>query len=210
MTRSATLALAVAAVLAAAPALAQTGSGRYVRVEVNPYAGGFLFDDSGLEASGLEANVAAIAGGRLGVAVGDDWLFEGSYGWSSVTLETSEFEDFPDPSFETDLTVHLLSGSVAYLIETDVAPTTLALMAGAGGMWVDPEFGESDADFMVDLGLGFTHPVNDWIAFKGDFRDHVTFCAAAESAEEIFSSACAEDETLHHFELSGGLQFYFY
>lgn len=206
MTRIRTLALVLAALAAATPALAQTGSGRWLRLEVNPYAGAFVLDDSALDSRGLEANVGTVLGGRLGLAVGDDWLFEGSYGRASVTLKASEFQDFPQPALDSDLVVHLLHGSVGYLIGSDVAPTKLVLSIGAGGIWMDPDEGESDSDFMMDLGAGFTHPVNDWIAFKGDVRDHVTFCTPSEGA----FSACDADETLNHWELSGGLQFYLY
>lgn len=210
MTRYWTFALALAALAVAVPASAQTGSGRWLRVEANPYAGVFVLDDSGLEEGGLESDIGPILGGRVGVVIGDDWLVEGSYGWSSVTIEPSEFVDFPDPDFETDLSVHLLHASIGYLIHTDVAPTTLVLMAGLGGMWVDPEVGESDADFMAQIGAGFTHPVNDWIAVKGDFRDHVSFCSAPERVDEELAATCVEDRTLHHFEISAGLQFYLY
>lgn len=208
MTRFRPLAMAFATVLLATPALAQSNAARWLGVEVNPYAGVFVFDDSELEKSGVEADLGATVGGRLGAAIGDDWLIEGSYGYASVTLEASEFVDFPDPDFETDLAVHLLDATVSYLISTDVAPTRLALTAGAGAMWVDPEVGESDADFMITVGAGFTHPINEWISFKGDFRDHVTFCSGPERDGEF--SACVEEEALNHFEISGGLQFYLY
>lgn len=215
MTRIRPLALALVTVLLAAPAFAQSNETRWLGVEINPYAGVFLFDDSGLEGTGLEADPGVIVGGRVGVTVGDDWLFEGSYGYANATLEASEFVQFPNPDFESDLGVHLLYATAGYLIGTDVAATRLVLSAGAGGMWFDPEAGESDGDFMISLGAGFTHPVNEWISFKGDFKDHITFCSAPERDDGTLDldggfSACAEDGALNHFELSGGLQFYLY
>ncbi|MBW3660384.1 MAG: outer membrane beta-barrel protein [Gemmatimonadetes bacterium] len=208
MTRFRSYALALVAVLFATPVLAQTGSGRWMRVEANPYVGAFVLDDSELEEAGLEADIGPILGGRVGVTLGDDWLIEGSYGYASVSLEESEFTGGPVEEFENDLGVHLVHGSIGYLIGTDVAPTKLVLTAGTGVMWVDPEVGESDADFLVGLGAGFTHPVNEWIAFKGDFRDHITFCSAPERVDDF--SVCSEDEALNNFEISGGLQFFLY
>ena len=202
------LAVALLTVLLASPAFAQSQRGLRMGVEVNPYVGVFLFDDSELNEAGLEADVGPVVGGRVGVTLGDDWLFEGSYGYATVALEASEFVDFPDLDFDTDLAIHLLHGSASYLIGTEVAPTRLVLTAGLGGMWVDPEVGESDGDFMVTVGAGFTHPINEWISFKGDFKDHITFCSAPERAGEF--SACIEEEPLNHFEISGGLQFYLY
>lgn len=208
MTRFRPLWTALVAVLLAAPAFAQPSAARRLGVEINPYAGAFVFDDSELEEQGLEANIGAILGGRVGVTVGDDWLFEGSYGYASLTVERSEFVDFPEPGFERDLSVHLLHATANYLIGTDVAATQLVLSAGAGGMWVVPEGGDTDGDFIVTLGAGFTHPINEWISFKGDFKDHIAFCSAPERAAEF--STCVEEEALNHFEISGGLQFYVY
>lgn len=206
MTRFRPLALALVAIPLATPAFAQSNASPWQDVEINPYVGAFIFDDSELEKQGLEANVGVILGGRVGVTRGDDWLFEGSYGYASVTIEPSEFVSLPDPDFERDLAVHLLHATASYLIGTDVAPTQLVLSAGLGAMWADPEEGDADGDFIVTLGAGFTHPINEWISFKGDVKDHIAFCSAPERAGEF--STCLESEALNHFEVSGGLQFY--
>jgi hypothetical protein len=194
---------------AAAPAAAQRPSEGWVRVAVNPYVGVLFLDDDDLrDPGGVEIDPGPLLGGRLGVALGEDWRFEGAYGWASGTVEESEFVDFPvfDIGDSMDLSIHLFYGAVDYLISSGEAPTRLLLSAGAGFMMIDPEEGESDADFMATLGAGFTHPVNDWITFRGEARDHIVFCAAPERAGEF--ALCLEDEPLHNFEVSGGLEFW--
>jgi hypothetical protein len=59
---------------------------------------------------------------------------------------------------------------------------------------------------MIPLAVGFTHPVNDWITFRGDVRDHIQFCSEAESEGDF--APCIGDEMLNHFEVSGGLEFW--
>lgn len=191
----------------AAPAAAQRPAEGQVRVAVNPYVGVLFMDDGDLQdEAGLEVNAGPILGGRLGVAIGEDWRVEGAYGWSTGTVEESEFQDFPVFEEDVDLSIHLFYGAVDYLISSNEAPTRLLLSAGAGVLMIDPEEGESDADFMVTLGAGFTHPVNEWITVRGEARDHIAFCAAPERDGEF--SFCFEDEPLHNFEVSAGLEFW--
>lgn len=197
----------VALLLVAAPAAAQRPSQGAIHVAVNPFVGVFVFDDGELvDAQGLEVDAGPLLGGRLSVAIGEDWRLDGAYGWASGTVEASEFVEDPQSAIETDLGIHLLYGAVGFLISDEDVATELLLSAGAGLVHVDPEIGESDSDFMVTLGAGFTHPVNNWITFRGEARDHIAFCAAAERVEEF--SPCVEDEALHHLEFSGGLEFW--
>lgn len=190
----------------AAPAAAQRPSEGWVRVAVNPYVGLLFLDDDELrDGAGVEIDPGPLLGGRVGVAIGEDWRVEGAYGWASGSLEESEFVDFPVFEPDMDLSIHLFYGAVDYLIASGEAPTRLLLSAGLGGMMIDPEVGESDMDFMATLGAGFTHPVNDWITFRGEARDHIVFCS--EKPEGEFA-LCFEDEPLHNFEVSGGLEFW--
>lgn len=190
------------------PTAAQLPEERTVRLVANPYVGVFVFDDSDLKDDfGLEVDIGPMLGVRVGASLGDDWLVEGAWGYASATVERSEFVDFPPGELEQDLAVHLLYAAGNYFIDTEVAPTRLMLGGGLGVAIVDPETGEADADFMIDLAAGFTHPINDRITFRGEFRDHIGFCQPADEEDEFF--ACAEEEPLHHFEISGGLQFWF-
>ena len=191
---------------AATPAaLAQGDSG--TRVGVNPYVGVLLFDDGELQEIGREANVGPILGGRLNVAVGRNWQFDIGYGYAQVETELSEFTDFPDPEDQVELDVHSIYGAADYFIGgSQEIPTRLLLSAGLGFMVINPEVGDGDASFMIPLAVGFTHPVNDWITFRGDVRDHLQFCSEAEQEDDF--APCIGDEMLNHFEVSGGLEFW--
>lgn len=195
--------------LSAAPAAAQRPVDSWVRVALNPYAGLLVLDDGDLQdQGGAEVDAGPLLGARLALALGEDWRVDGTWAWASGSVEASEFVDFPSVETDFDLAVHLIYGSVGYLISTQEVPTQLLLSAGAGVMMIDPEVGESDTDFMASLGAGFTHPVNHWITFRGDVKDHIAFCSASEQAGEF--ALCFEDEPLHNFEVSGGLEFWVY
>ena len=186
-------------------ALAQGLAG--TRVGVNPYVGVFLFDDGELQEIGREANVGPSLGARLNVGVGRNWQFDVGYGYAQVETELSEFTDFPDPEGQIELDVHSIYGAADYFIGgSQEIPTRLMLSAGLGFMVVSPEVGDGDASFMIPLAVGFTHPVNDWITFRGEVRDHLQFCSAADEAGEF--APCIGDEMLNHFEVSGGLEFW--
>jgi hypothetical protein len=186
-------------------ALAQGFAG--TRVGVNPHVGVFLFDDGELQEIGREANVGPSLGARLNVEVGRNWQFDVGYGYAQVETELSEFADFPDPEGQIELDVHSIYGAADYFIGgSQEIPTRLLLSAGLGFMVVNPEVGDGDASFMIPLAVGFTHPVNDWITFRGEVRDHLQFCSAADDAGEF--TPCIGDEMLNHFEVSGGLEFW--
>lgn len=198
-------AIAVAVLALAPTAHAQTGARG--SLAVNPYVGVFRFDDSELEKDlGIEADIGPMAGVRLDVPLSERWWIEAAYGWASTTLEESEFVQFPEARVANDLSVHLAYGAVDYLMKSDVAPTRLVLSAGAGVAIVVPEIGDTDADFLATFGAGFTHPVASWIDFRGDFRDHVAFCAGSDDPDAF--AGCVSDEALHHLEFTGGLVFW--
>ena len=184
---------------------AQSPTGR--RVGVNPYVGAFIFDDGELQSIGREANIVPMLGARLNVGLNRNWQFDAGYGYAQVETELSEFVDLPDPEDQIELDVHSLYAAIDYLIGgSQEIPTRLLLSAGLGFIVVNPEEGDGDLDFMIPLALGFTHPVNDWITFRGDVRDHVQFCSTSDTAGEF--SPCLGDELLNHFEVSGGLEFW--
>ena len=177
------------------------------RVGVNPYIGVFLFDDGELQEIGREANVGPVLGARLNVAVGRSWQFDVGYGYAQVETELSEFTDFPDPEDQIELDVHSIYGAADYFIGgSQEIPTRLLLSAGLGFMIINPDVGDGDVSFIIPLAVGFTHPVNDWITFRGDVRDHLQFCSEAESEDDF--APCIGDEMLNHFEVSGGLEFW--
>jgi hypothetical protein len=198
--------LAAGLVPAATPsALAQGWTG--TRVGVNPYVGAFIFDDGELQPVGREANTVPMLGARLNVGVSRRWQFDAAYGYAQVETELSEFVDFPDPEDQIELDVHSFYGAADFFIGgSQQIPTRLMLSAGLGFLVVNPEEGDGDVDFMIPLAVGFTHPMNDWITFRGEVRDHIQFCSAADTAGEF--APCLGDELLDHFEVSGGLEFW--
>ena len=191
------------AVTPSALAQAQTET----RVGVNPYVGLFIFDDGELQPIGREANVAMTLGARLNVGLSRRWQVDAAYAYAQVETERSEFVDFPDLEDQIELDVHSFYGAADFFLGgNQEIPTRLMLSAGLGFLIVNPEEGDGDVDFMIPLAIGFTHPVNDWVTFRGEVRDHVQFCSTADSAEEF--APCLGDELLNHFEVSGGLEFW--
>lgn len=177
------------------------------RVGVNPYVGAFIFDDGELQPIGREANTVPMLGARLNVGVSRRWQFDVAYGYAQVETELSEFVDFPDPEDQIELDVHSFYGAADFFIGgNQEIPTRLMLSAGLGFMVVNPEEGDGDLDFMIPVAVGFTHPMNDWITFRGEVRDHIQFCSTADTAGEF--APCLGDELLDHFEVSGGLEFW--
>jgi hypothetical protein len=199
------LAAASLAPAATPAALAQGTPGK--RVGVNPYIGVFLFDDGELQEIGREANVGPILGARLNVGLNRSWQLDLGYSYAQVETELSEFVDFPDPEDQVELDVHSIYGAADYFIGgSQEIPTRLLLSAGLGFMVVNPEVGDGDASFLIPLAVGFTHPFNDWITFRGEVRDHLQFCSGADEQDEF--APCLGDEMLNHFEISGGLEFW--
>lgn len=194
--------IAVAAIVSlAGPAEAQ------IHWELNPYAGVLVFDDSELEELGFEIDPGAMIGARVGAALAERWRVEGGWGVARSSIEPSEFVEFPDPDEAEDVNVHVLYGAVNLLVLDPEVRTKLLLTGGAGGVIVDPASDASDAgfDFAINLGVGFTHPVNEWITFRGDLRDHLTFCSNDLDDDEF--RACTGDEVLNHVEVTAGLEF---
>lgn len=201
------LGLAAVALLAPVGRAAAQAAHRSARLIVNPYLGVFVFDDGGVKDVGREANVGAVVGGRVSVAVGERWVLDGTYGYSNVTLENSDFLAYPDVPEKADLDVHMLYGSVGYLISSDVAPTKLLLSIGAGRIWTGEPGTTRASDPLLSVGAGFTQPVNDWVTFRGEARDDVQFCSAVPAGSSTFTACPGGDQKLNHIQVSGGLQF---
>ncbi|HEY7470884.1 MAG TPA: hypothetical protein VIE68_00920 [Gemmatimonadota bacterium] len=199
--------LAVTGVASAIPGAVHAQGLTGTRIGVNPYVGAFIFDDGELQEIGREANTVPMLGARLNIGVNRRWQFDLAYGYAQVETELSEFVDFPDPEDQIELDVHSLYAAADYFIGgSQEIPTRLLLSAGLGLMVVNPEEGDGDVDFLIPLAVGLTHPVNDWITFRGEVRDHIQFCSAADTAGEF--APCLGDELLDHFEVSGGLEFW--
>lgn len=196
--------------LAMTAVLASTAAAQAPRFHVSPTVGFFLFDDDAItEAVGVEVEPAVIFGARLGYAFARSWQVEGGYGYAPLSTEPAQFQE-GDPELElADLDAHVLYAAINYLLTYAENPTAFLLSAGGGIMILNPEVGDSSTDPMIDFGVGFTHPLSDRISIRGEARDHMVFCGAPDFNFE--SSACPlDDETLHNFEVSASLQFWFY
>jgi len=180
----------------------------YDQLAINPYGGALIFDDGATEDLGLEVDVGPIVGGRLIVALGSDWRLVGGYGYMPLNMEASQFQ-VALPDIDLDLNAHVVYGGVEYLLHTRQAPTALLLSAGVGAMVVDLEGIDETTDFMFTVAVGFTHPINDRIAFRGEFRDHIVLCNA-DGEGVVVAAICFSDETLNHIEISGGIEIWMY
>jgi hypothetical protein len=154
----------------------------YDRLAVNLYGGALIFDDGAVNDLGLEVDVGPIVGGRLIVALGSDWRLVGGYGYMPLNMEASQFQ-VAVPDVDLDLNAHLFYGGAEYLLHGGQAETALLLSAGAGAMVV---------------------------AFRGEIRDHIVLCDAEEEGVVVAAAICFTDETLNHFEISGGLEVWLY
>lgn len=175
-------------------------------IAINPYAGAIIFDDGAVNDLGLEVDVGAILGGRLIVFLPENFRLFGAYGYAPLSMEASEFVGEPLTITDLDANSHVYYGGVEYNLHSRVSPTTLLLSAGIGGMTVDLEGVDDQTDFLVSLGVGFTHWASDRITFRGEVRDHIMFCTSDAGGVVERVAACFSDETLNHFEISGGIE----
>jgi len=193
-------------ILAASTASAQDFEAR--RLNVSPYVGVFLLDDEQLtEVAAVEVDPGAILGARIGYAITSSWQVEAGYGFAALETEPSEFDEADPEDVIADLDAQVWYGAIIYSLAYREIPTALLLTAGYGVLILEPEGGDRVSDPMLDLGVGFTHPIRSWITIRGDARDHMSFC----SAEPGGTSACqGGDELLHNFEVSVALQFWIF
>jgi hypothetical protein len=205
------LALAAILFVTVAPGLASAQDPP--RWLINPYVGIFLADEGGLEeladTEGIDVSVdpAALVGARLNYTPGSSWSFEAVYGYSPVSIGFSDQEE----SLELDADVHLYYAAVNYTIPGSRA-AEIFFSGGAGGILVradedlfqDAE--NSSNDFLLNVGAGLLWWVNERLAVRGDVKDHIQFCNAADN-EEDFSACPLDDNMLNHIEASGGVSF---
>lgn len=209
MRHTAAFAAVLAATLLAAPA-----ARAQIDFSVSPYVGVFLYDDGALafaEGEGdaedaIRVDPARFLGARVGVRLIDRLSLEGNIGFASLSGDSEEIGGIEDREVEGSLSLYSVSLGVS------VSPSDrLGLVAklGVGGATADFDLQdvESFNDMIVRVGLAATYPIFDRVKLRGDVGSVVEFCDEPE--EERFA-ACAEDATLTHVEVSGGLQFDFF
>lgn len=209
MRRTAALAAVLAATLLAAPA-----ARAQVDVSVSPYVGVFLYDDGALafargegDAEGaIKVDPSRFLGARVGVRVLRRISLEGNLGFASLSGESESVEGIEDRSVDGNLSLYSVSLGV------DVSPSErLGLVAklGVGGARTDFDLQDVDSfnDVVVTAGLAATWPLVDHVRLRGDVGGVVDFC---DRPDETRFATCAEDASLTHVEVSGGLQFDFF
>lgn len=174
-------------------------------IAINPYGGVLIFDDGAVNDLGLEVDVGPIVGGRLIVSLQGNWRLFGAYGYAPLNMEASQFV-VEQPVTQLDINSHIFYGGFEYNLLSRVAPTTLLLSAGAGGIVFDLEGVDDETDFLLSVGAGLTHRASDRITFRAEVRDHIVFCTSEAQGVVERVAACFTDETLNHFEVSGGIE----
>lgn len=205
MKRTAGLGLAFTVVILLASATGAL-SQSFGNIAINPYGGVLIFDDGAVNDLGLEVDVGAIAGGRVIFSLPGNFRLFGAYGYAPLTMNASQFVGAPLTVTDLDANSHIYYGGFEYNLFSRVSPTTLLLSAGLGGMTVDLQGVDDETDFLVSLGVGFTHEASDRITFRGEVRDHIAFCTSSAGGVVQQVAACFTDETLNHFEVSGGIE----
>lgn len=181
---------------------------------INPYAGVFMADDGGLKDAGADEGLdvsvdpAVLFGGRLGFVSAANWGFEAGYGYSPLKLTVGEGTD----NFEVDATAQLFYGALNYIFPTASA-AKIFLSAGAGGIHISGDEADFDADaktsstdLLANVGAGVMWQMNDRLAIRGDIKDHIEFCKAADTLDD-FSACPLDDKALNHIEVSAGVAF---
>lgn len=197
------LTLMVATLLVSATSVRAQNLGN---IAINPYAGAIIFDDGAVNDLGLEVDVGAIFGARAILSLPGNFRLFGAYGYAPLSMEASEFVGEPLTVTDLDANSHVYYGGFEYNLLSRVAPTTLLLSAGIGGMTVDLEGVDDQTDFLASLGVGLTHRASDRITFRAEVRDHIMFCTSDSGGVVETVAVCFNDETLNHIEISGGIE----
>ena len=224
MNRSVFLVLALAAPFPTmATASAQT------RVVLTPYVGAWMVDDDlsdfdfelpvlevpdgsplPLPEFSAEVETGLLVGLRVGVPVGQRWTVEGSYGYSAFDTSVDLDAGLPlTGGFSLQFlehSAHLFHGALRWTptLESRVRPF---LVGGVGGVrmstafsflgFLDEEDELSDTDLLLTVGGGVAIPLREGFSVRAEVRDDLQFC----------DDLClGSDETLHHIELTGGLE----
>lgn len=204
MSKTSGLALALTVTMLLASAT-ENHAQNFGNIAINPYGGALIFDDGAVNDLGLEVDVGAIFGGRLIFSLPGNWRLFGAYGYAPLTMEASQFL-VEQPVTELDVDSHLFYGGFEYNLLSRVAPTTLLLSVGAGGMVFDLEGVDDETDFMLSVAAGLNHGASDRITFRAEVRDHIVFCTSDAEGVVEQVAACFSDETLNHIEISGGIE----
>ena len=146
-------------------------------------------------------NSALVYGASFAYHVNEDIFLEAVYGRSEVgktsfeelsgDIEVLSDADRDYSYYNVSVAYNLLPGEV--FIGGKAFNSALYLIAGVG----NTDFAGAQR-FTINFGVGYRFFVNDWLALRLDFRDHV-----------FDIDVLGEDKTTHNFEARAGLTFFF-
>jgi len=143
-----------------------------------------------------------VYGARMAFHFTEDFFAEGAYGRTDTDQTSFEKlsggakllsdDDRQLEYYNISLGYNILPGEV-FIGGDHAFNSALYLIAGVGST----EFA-GDSNFTVNVGTGFRLLMNDWIALRLDFRDHI-----------FESDVLGSDKTMHNLEATAGLTFFF-
>jgi hypothetical protein len=163
--------------------------------ELNVNAGAHFIDEDAFGASDTDFG----GGARIFLNMPSGWGFGGSFTWilSNADFDGSDF----------DVNTYLYSGEVSYTFASSnrIHPF---VNAGVGAATVKvsdvpDEFDASETELLIPVGGGVKwFNASNSMGLRVDVRDNIIRATGDEDLGE-------SDETLHNFEVSGGVSFFF-
>jgi outer membrane beta-barrel protein len=143
-----------------------------------------------------------VYGARLAYHITEDFFTEAAIGHTKA--DKTSFENLSGGAdilsdsqreltyYNISLGYNILPGE-AFIGKGHAYNSALYVIAGVG----NTDFAD-DNHFTVNVGAGYRFLLNDWIALRVDFRDHI-----------FDSDLLGKDKTMHNLEATGGISFFF-
>jgi len=143
-----------------------------------------------------------VYGARLAYHITEDFFTEAAIGHTKA--DKTSFENLSGGAdilsdsqreltyYNISLGYNILPGET-FIGKGHAYNSALYVIAGIG----NTDFAD-DNHFTVNVGAGYRFLLNDWIALRVDFRDHI-----------FDSDLLGKDKTLHNLEATGGISFFF-
>jgi outer membrane beta-barrel protein len=143
-----------------------------------------------------------VYGARLAYHITEDFFTEAAIGHTKA--DKTSFENLSGGAdilsdsqreltyYNISLGYNILPGET-FIGKGHAYNSALYVIAGIG----NTDFAD-DNHFTVNVGAGYRFLLNDWIALRVDFRDHI-----------FDSDLLGKDKTMHNLEATGGISFFF-
>jgi outer membrane beta-barrel protein len=143
-----------------------------------------------------------VYGARLAYHITEDFFTEAAIGHTKA--DKTSFENLSGGAdilsdsqreltyYNISLGYNILPGET-FIGKGHAYNSALYVIAGVG----NTDFAD-DNHFTVNVGAGYRFLLNDWIALRVDFRDHI-----------FDSDLLGKDKTMHNLEATGGISFFF-